>query len=65
MSKGQNWEPVTDVAAFLSQKGTKRMRVHAFNKKCCHWSYCGQCGLVLLRNDVSRRAAKAPCVTYE
>lgn len=67
MSKGKSekWEAVSDVAEFMSRQGTKRTRVHAFNHKVCHWSYCGQCGLVLLRNDVSRRSAKAPCVTYE
>lgn len=65
MSKGGTWETVSDVAGFLSQRGTKRTRIHAFKGKVCHWSYCVQCGLVMLRNDVSRKAVKAPCVTYE
>jgi len=25
------------------------------------WQYCDRCGLVLLRNEASNKAAKAPC----
>lgn len=64
MSKEQ-WQVVSDVRGFLADKGSKRTREHAFTKKVVHWSYCAQCGLVQLRNDVSRKAAKAKCVTYE
>jgi hypothetical protein len=27
----------------------------------CHWPYCEDCGLVMLKNDVSRRAASQAC----
>ena len=60
-----DWQPVNNIKEFLEWKGTKRSRDHAFTKKIKHWSYCGQCGLVLLRNDVSRKAAKAKCVVWE
>lgn len=29
------------------------------------WSVCSRCGLVLLRNEASRRAAKAACKGLE
>lgn len=60
-----DWKQVSDVRAFLADKGTKRVREHAFTKKVCHWSCCGQCGLLLLKNDATRKAVKAKCVTYE
>ena len=65
MSKHTKWTPVLDVKAFLAEQGVKRVGEHAFTKKICHWSYCANCGLVLLRNELTRRAAKAKCVTYE
>lgn len=27
----------------------------------CHWAFCRDCGLVDLKNKVSRRAANQPC----
>lgn len=61
-----DWRQVNDVRAFLTEKGSKRVREHDFNKRrVAHWPYCAQCGLVMLKNDVSRRAANAKCVTYE
>lgn len=34
---------------------------HRFTKKIHNWWCCAHCGLVLLRNDATRKAAKAPC----
>lgn len=59
------WVRVTDVRAWLSQKGTRRVREHSFTKRVRHWPYCSQCGLVLLRNPQTAAAARAKCVTYE
>lgn len=60
-----DWHSVENVAEFLSLRGNKRVREHEFKKRVAHWPYCSHCGLVLLKNDVSRKAAKAKCVTYE
>lgn len=60
-----DWQRVADVRGFLAQKGTRRERDHAFTKRVAHWAYCKQCGLVLLRNDISRRAAAGKCITHE
>lgn len=59
------WERVRDVGAFLSEGGTKRVREHAFTKMIISWPYCVHCGLVLLKNEATRRAAAQKCVTYE
>ena len=42
-------------------KAVKRRGPHAFTRKILNWPYCVHCGLVLLKNDVSRRAAKHQC----
>lgn len=57
-----DYKRVDDVRAFLSRKGNVRTGVHNFSqRKILHWPYCANCGLALLKNDVSRRAARAPC----
>lgn len=56
---------VVDVARFLAEKGERRVGEHAFTKRVLHWPYCAHCGLVLLKNDTTRRAAAAKCITYE
>ena len=38
---------------------------HSLTKRICHWAYCSRCGLVALKNDVTRRALKKECVTEE
>lgn len=58
----KEWSRVTNVSAFLASKGTKRTGSHRFTGKTLHWPYCVQCRLILLKNEVTRRAAKAPCV---
>lgn len=49
----------------LRSSGRRVSRPHAMTKKVCHWSVCAHCGLVALKNDVSRRALRALCVTEE
>lgn len=58
------WHRVENVADFLNQGRTIR-GVHSFAKKVLHWPYCAHCGLVMLKNDVSRRAVKGACVRLE
>ena len=67
MAKGgaQQWYQVTDVAGFLSSKGQKRVGTHSMTKPVLHWRYCAHCGLMNLKNDVTKRALRQPCVTYE
>lgn len=47
------------------RKHTTRRGPHSFTKKICNWPYCSKCGLVALKNDVSRRAVKAECQWME
>jgi hypothetical protein len=46
-------------------KGVVKRGPHQFTRKILHWPYCARCGLMALKNDVSRRAAKQPCETWE
>lgn len=58
--------PASEVRAFLSNRGKRVERVHSFKpEKPLTWPVCKHCGLLLLRNDATRKAAKAVCVTYE
>lgn len=57
----KEYRPVKDVGAFLAVTGNVRTGVHNFSRKILHWPYCLNCGLVLIKNDVTRRAAKAAC----
>ena len=34
---------------------------HSFTRKILHWWYCSGCGLVLLKNDASRKRANGSC----
>ena len=54
-----------DLRAFLENRGTKRVGVHQMSKKVLSWVYCARCGLVALKNDVSRAAVAAKCVVWE
>lgn len=56
---------VLDVGAFLADRGTRRVREHAFTKRIVSWSYCAHCGLVALKNEATRREMSRKCVTYE
>jgi hypothetical protein len=54
-----------EARAFLSAKGSRRKAPHSFTRRILHWPYCARCGLVLLKNDASRRAASVPCTWEE
>lgn len=51
------WDP--------SSKAKLRRGPHSMTKKILHWAYCSRCGLVALKNDATRRALRAECVTLE
>ena len=51
--------------AWLHAKGAHRTGPHAFTWKVRHWLACARCGLLLLRNEATRRAAAQPCVWEE
>jgi hypothetical protein len=59
------WQRVSDVRSFLAEKGQRREGVHSFTKRACSWPYCARCGLVLLKNEATRKAARAACVVFE
>lgn len=58
---------VTNVRAFLSARGQRSVGVHAFTGHIPRspWPYCKRCGLVALRNEVTRAAMRAACVVEE
>lgn len=56
---------VRDVRAFLADRGTRRVRDHAWTSRVLSWPVCAHCGLVALKNDATRKAMASPCVTYE
>jgi hypothetical protein len=60
-----SWKKVADVARFLADKGQKKVGDHSFNKIILNYPYCSHCGLVALKNDISRRAMKEKCVYYD
>lgn len=62
---GREWHRVHDVRAFLAEKGVKRVREHAFTRQILSWPYCAHCGLMLLKNEATRKAAREKCITYE
>lgn len=55
----------TERRAWLTATGQRRTAAHRLKGRVCHWVYCDRCGLVCLKNDVSRRAVAAPCVWEE
>lgn len=38
---------------------------HTFNKMIFHWRLCTGCGMVLLKNERSRKKASRPCESME
>lgn len=52
-----------EVRAWLTP-GQQRTGPHAFKRKVLHWSFCDRCGLVLLRNAATEKAAARLC-TWE
>lgn len=62
----KEWTRVTNVAAFLAEKGVRRVRAHHdMSKRILHWPYCAHCGIVRLRNAATEKVLRAPCVTWE
>lgn len=60
------WTVVKDVRAFLAQRGSRNVGVHQWKPlKRMPWPRCSRCGLLRLKNEATRRAANAPCVTEE
>lgn len=54
------------MSEFLSRKAQVRRQPHAFKMlKRLAWPVCSGCGLMLLRNEATRKAAKALCEVYE
>lgn len=45
----------------LKAEKNRKSTNHSFNKKVLHWSYCSGCGLVLLKNEATLKAASLPC----
>lgn len=57
MSKKASWKQ--------KKLNFKQNVAHRFDKKVMHWWYCSGCGLVALRNDVTRRSMSKPCISME
>lgn len=38
---------------------------HNFKPMILSWPYCANCGLVLLKNEATRKAVKQPCIQLE
>lgn len=45
--------------------GRVHLTAHHMAGRVLHWPYCLTCGLVALKNDATRAALRAPCVTIE
>ncbi len=58
------WHVVEDVGAFL-RAGRVTRGPHAFTERLLHWPFCKHCGLLLLKNEATKRAARAACVRLE
>jgi hypothetical protein len=63
--KSSGWSVLSrdEQLEFMSREGKVIRRPHDFSRRALHWSYCGQCGLVALKNEATRLAMKAPCET--
>lgn len=48
-------------ADLLKSEGVTRTGPHNMKGKVLHWPYCGNCGLLALKNDVSRAALRSLC----
>lgn len=55
----------SEMRAFLSHQGQRRTGPHRMTKRILHWQFCATCGLLALKNEVSRRALRAPCMWEE
>lgn len=55
------WDP-NDFPAPVIRRGPHNM---SGKLKRLPWAYCKRCGLMALKNDASRKALRAECVTEE
>ena len=57
-----HWVPFDDRSKAVVRRGS-----HSFTgrMKRLPWAYCVHCGLIALKNDETRRAMRAQCVTME
>ena len=62
MSKKGSW---VTIQVDWTDKGTKRIRDHAFTARVLSWPYCLHCGLVRLKNAATAQEARKKCVVYE
>lgn len=66
MTDTRKWNRVTDVRAFLAERGTRNVGAHnPKQRKRLPWPVCSRCGLLYLRNEATRRAVRAACVVEE
>ena len=55
-----------EVREFLNRRGVRKVGVHSWKPiKRMPWPFCSSCGLLRLKNDVTRIAANGPCITEE
>lgn len=58
--------PITWLPWDERAKAQVRRGPHSMKKlRCLPWPFCQRCGLLALKNDVTRAALKRECVTYE
>jgi hypothetical protein len=51
-----------DAKAFLAANGLKRTGPHRMTQRLLNYMYCANCGLLNLKNDVTRAALKKVCM---
>ncbi len=54
-----------DARAFITSKGTKHVGTHVMKEQLLHWRFCSNCGLLNLKNEVTRLAMRKACVWYD
>ncbi len=63
---GHRWARVDDVKGFLEARGRIVRGEHRPKTiRGISWPVCSRCGLLYLRNEVTRRAINQECVTEE
>jgi len=54
-----------DTRTMLANKGVRRIRDHDMTRQILNWRCCRHCGLLGLKNEATRQALRAKCITYE
>jgi hypothetical protein len=57
--------PIAWIPFDEKNKATVRRGSHNMSGKVLHWRYCRNCGLIALKNDVSRKAIAKQCEWLE